>query len=414
MSFLLWISFFLTHLEGQSHKTFREERRQIEEDVTFEIGPFKLFPTILLSNVGYDSNVYHMSQYADPISDFTATFALRLRAYLLYRDWVILSFTEIPEYVFYLEQKNIQGWNNTFSTEAKFCVLHRFVLSGNYLNGNRRYRPSSEFDVPLYEKIIGYGGTFFYETARRTSFGLGTDVSKIRYEDVTQPDEQIPVSTSLNRQEKNLSLNFFYRVRPESNFFISGGYSEYKFEYVESQWRDSISYQVYTGIQFPLLGRLRGTLSVGYKKLIPQLKELYGYSGIVGNTNFDIRLGRFVFRVLYIRDIPFSYSSENLYFIQSTYGGGISFYLTQYFRIDYNINYGSGEYTDEILYPVPDGEDEMIKRRDEDINHSAGFVIRIMENTGVGLNVNFWDRTSNLPNYNRERVFFGLFITYDF
>ena len=55
-----------------------------------------------------------------------------------------------------------------------------------------------------------------------------------------------------------------------------------------------------------------------------------------------------------------------------------------------------------------------IYRKDKYWTHSAGIVYRIIENTGIGLTVSWWERQSNLIWVNRQRWTVGGFITYEF
>jgi len=247
-----------------------------------------------------------------------------------------------------------------------------------------------------------YRGSLFYETARRTSFGISASLEKISYEDITLPGEEIYLSRLLNREERSGNLEFYYRLFSESFFFISGGYTEYKFEHIQSRLRDSYSYQAYSGIRFPFLGRVRGTLSLGYKKLLPRSEEKKGFSGLVGNTSFDFRIRRFGLRFQYNRDCYFSYWSNSRYFIEDRYGAGISFYLTHFLRLDYNFSHGEANYPELMLLQMPDGQYEEIKRKDTYRIHTAGFVVRIIRNTGIGLMFNFWERESNYFCENRN------------
>ncbi len=399
---------------GQSYQSFKFELDQIVKKAKLRLGPFRILPTINFKNIGYDDNVYYQREEDNPASDFTGTVSPEIKLYFLFRNYLIFSFTENPECVYYFEQKRERRWNNTLSPAFKFLFLNRFVISGNYSYSNRRRRASSEFDVRANEKTRSYNGRFFYETARSTSFGFSGFIRKISYEDITLPGEEIYLSRALNRKEKNGNFEFYYRVFSESFFFIGGGYTEYKFEHVQSSWRDSSSYQVYSGIRFPLLGRVRGTLSLGYKKLIPIIEEKKGFTGFVGKSGLNFRLARFGFRLNYNRDIHFSYWTNNVFYNEDRYGVGISFYLTKFLRVDYNLSLGKANYPELISLRMPDGSYEEIKMKNIYRTHAAGFVFRIIRNTGIGLMVNFWKRESNYYWENRERMFFGGYITYEF
>lgn len=413
-TFLLLLFLISISSYGQSYQSFKFELDQILKRAKLRLGPFRILPTINFKNIGYDDNVYYQREEDNPASDFTGTVSPEVKVYFLFRNYLILSFTENPEYVYYFEQKRERRWNNTLSPAFKFLFRNRFVISGNYSYSNRRRRPSSEFDVRANEKTRSYNGRFFYETARRTSFGFSGLIRKISYEDITLPGEEIYLSRALNRKEKSGNFEFYYRVFSESFFFIGGGYTEYKFEHVQSSWRDSSSYQVYSGIRFPLLGRMRGTLSLGYKKLIPRIEGKKGFSGFVGNTGLNFRLWRFGFRLNYNRDCHFSYWTNSIFFIEDRYRGGVSFYIIKFLRVDYNLIYGESNYPEPVMLRMPDGRYEEIKRRDIHRTHIVGFVFRIIRNTGIGLMVNFWERTSNIPGVGRERMFVGGYVTYEF
>lgn len=407
---------FLTpvFMHGQGYQTFRSELDQIRERARWRIGPFRISSTIQFQNIGYDDNVYYQREEDSPISDYTAIVSAEATICFSFRNWLIISFSENPKYVHYEKEKRRRAFNNSYSPSLRLLVFNRFVISGDYQYQKAKLRTSSEFDAPRWAKVKRYNGSFFYETARETSFGFSGSIRKISYEDMTLPGERISLSSALNREEKNGGFEFYYRIFSESFFFINAGYTEYNFDDPQSRFRDSYSYQAYSGIRFPLLGRASGIISLGYKKLLPRSGEKQGFSGLVGNTGLDFRMGRFGFRFQYNRDARFSFMAENIYFIEDNYGAGMSFYLTQFLRLDYNFTYGEGNYPEVILLRTPDGQDEEIKRRDIYCTHSAGIVIRIIRRTGIGFRVNFWERDSNLLRASRNRMFVGGYITYEF
>jgi len=399
---------------SQSYRTFQSEINEITERAKWHLGPFRIYPMIQLRNIGYDDNVYRKREEDNPISDYTATISPQLRIYLLFKNWLILSFSENPEYVYFVKEKRERSLNNNYSPGIKFLIFHRVVLSGNYQFQRRRRRATSEFDVRANETLRSYTGSFFYETARGTSFGFSGVERKISYEDITLPGEEIYLSRLLNRREKSGNFELYYRILSESYFFVSGGYTEYQFEHIESQWRNSFSYQVYSGIRFPLLGRIRGTFSLGYKKLIPKQKWKSGFAGLVGNTSLDLRIRRFLFRILFNRDCNFSHWTNNVYFLEDRIGAGISFYLTRFLRLDYDFSYGENDYPEGMTIRMPEGRYQIIKRQDIYRTHTVGFAVRVIRSTGVGIRYNYWQRESNIQWVGRKNWFVGGYVTYEF
>jgi hypothetical protein len=405
---------FAVSAYGQGYQTFREEMEQITRRTKWQVGPFRIFPSIGLKDIGYDGNVYYQREQDEPVSDFTATFSPEIKVYVLYRNFLILSLTENPQYVYYAEQKRERRWNNIFSPEVKILFLNRFVISGGYEYENRRWRATSEFDVRANELRERIRGSFFYETARGTSFGLSASIVKISYEDITLPGEEIYLSLFLNREEESRNFEFYYKIFSNSFFFIDLSYVEYVFEHPESRWRDSYAYQVSSGIQFPLLGKIKGAFSLGYKKHVPLSQEKKEFSGLVGDTRLEFRVGRFKFQLEYLRNNHFSYWTESIFFIENRYGAGISFYLTEFLRLDYNYSYGRANYPEITTIMLPEEGVVEIKRKDVYNIHSLGFVVRFVESLGIGLRVNYWDRDSNYFYEDRNRSFIGAYVTYEF
>jgi len=403
-------------LFSQSYEAFRSERENILlKKSLFKFGPFRLYPRLRLRDIGYDGNVYRDHGDEGPVSDYTATLSLVIQTHVLFSNWLILSFEENPEYIHYFKIKRERALNNSFSPRIKMLLFNRFVLSGQYSYQNRRRRGSSEFDIRSDELTKRYTGRIFYETARRTMIGFSGSIRKISYEDITLPGEEIYHFRNLNREERLGAMQFYYRLSSRSTFFITAGYTEYKFDDIETQWRNAHSYQASTGLRFPLLGHMRGAVSVGYKQFVPQSKELKGFSTFIGSSSLDLRTGRFALRLGYSRNSHFSYSTSNVYFLEDRFRPGVTFYLAHFLKIDYNFSYGENRYPEPEILRFPDGRVEELKRRDIHKSHSVGFAVRIVGRMGVGISLTFWERASNFYlRGNREQMFIGMYLTQNF
>jgi hypothetical protein len=400
---------------SQAYQSFNSQLEEVKRNTRWQVGPFRLYPVLRFRDIGYDNNVYYQREEDSPVTDFTATISPQISVNVLYRDWMILSLVENPEYVFFAEQKREGGLNNSITPSIKLNLFYRFVLTGEYFYRKARRRASSEFDVRANEETQRAKGQFFYETPRKTSLGVTAQIERVRYENTVAPGTQIYLSRALDRTERTMNFELYYRVFAESFLFFTGGYTDYEFENTQSRWRDSYSYQFYSGIRFPLLGRVTGTFSFGYKRLLPKAGYKKRFSGYVGNTNLDISLGRFDIRLRYNKDCQFSFWTENAFFVEHIYGAGLSFYLLKFLRLDYDFTYGDNQYPEETLMRLPDESYLFINRRDQSYTHSVGFVVRLIRNIGIGLRGNFRRRESNDYRWgDRERWFMGGYLTYEF
>ena len=399
---------------GQNYVYFGSLLEEIDRMAKWQFGPFRISSYFQIRNIGYDSNIYQKAQDNNPVSDYTAVISLPSKFYVNYRNGIVFSLAAVPEYAFYASYKLERSFNYSLLPELRVRFFRWLILSGSTEYGRSRRRATSEFDIRVEEKSYSYRGSVFIETARLTALGFSGYIQDFRYEDIYAPGEESPLSRRLNRQERNGSLEFYYRVYSDTVFFLNGGYTEYNFQNPTSFFRNSYSYQVLSGLRFPLLGRIRGALTLGYKSLHPRTKGINGFSGLVGDTSFNLRISRFQFRGVYRRDCYFSFSQNNLFFVEGQGGAGISFYPTSFLRLDYDYRYGRSDYPGLLSVSLPDGAIEEIERQDRNRYHIISLVYRVAGDYGIGLTGNFWQRRSNFLQVERERFFVGAFLTYEF
>ena len=411
---LILISITFSSIIGQSYYTFSSEMSQIAERTRFKIGPFRLYPTFSITNIGYDDNVYYKRESDDPISDYTATLSPELQVNVLFRNYLILSFTENPAYLFYFKQTRERSWNNSLSSQFKLLLLNRFVLTGSYSKSNRKIRATSEFSARIRTLYEQYKMGFYYETPRQTALGLSVSSSRMYFKDEDIPGQNILYNRALGRRIKAAELEFYYRVFSESSLFMNLGYSEYDFADQLSRWRDAHSYHFNIGLRFPLTGRIQGLLSLGFRKMIPEDEGRKSFSGFTGSGEVEYKLKRFRFRLAYGRNSQFSYWTETVYFTEQNIGGGLSFYLTRFLRLNYDIRYGENHYPSPVNITRPDGSTFELGRKDIHRIHTFGFAFRVFGSTGIGFDVDWWERSSNYYLEGRDRYFIGVSIVQDF
>ncbi len=413
LAFLCFLTLpFTLKLGAQEYRTFRSDLESIKSEENWAFGPFRIDPSLAF-NLSYDSSVYGTYGTLEPVPDYIASIALPIAVYLPFRDRLILSFTDRPEYLYFFDLKDERSFNNSYSLGARLLLLNRFVFSGSYGFDRAKYRISSEIEQRVFQQTESSSASLFLETTRDTALGVIGSRSHFTYEDQTLPGGETPLSMSLNRTEDNLRLEFYRQVFVDGSFFLNFGYTDYTFLNPQSSYRDSYSYQANAGIRFPLLGRARGLLSLGYKNFIPREPDRKRFSGLVGNTELEFRFTRFNIRLQFLRDAPFSHYRDSIYFIENRAGAGLSFYLARFLRLDYDFSYGTSDYPDTVLVSLPDDTLQEIQIRETFRSHSASLVFRVVRNTGIGFRASYADRRSNYIN-NMDRWLAGLFLVYDF
>ena len=411
---LILIAICSSSVVGQSYYTFSSEMSRIAERTRFKIGPFRLYPIFSITNIGYDDNVYYRREQDDPISDYTATFSPELQVNVLFRNYLIISFTENPAYLFYFNQTRERSWNNSLSSQFKLLLLGRFVLTGSYGYSNRKMRTTSEFSARVRTINNGYEMGLYYETPRQTALGLSISSGRMTYGNDSLPDKNVSYYSTLSRRTTSGEFEFYYRIFSESSLFINLGYSEYNFIDLNYRWRDTHSYHFNIGLRFPLMGRMQGLLSIGYRKMIPEEEDRKSFSGFTGIGEIEYKFKRFRFRLSYGRNSQFSYWTDTVYFTEQNIGGGLSFYLTRVLRLSYDISYGENQYPESVDITLPNGSTFGLGRKDVHATHTLGFAVRVFGSTGIGFDIDWWDRSSNYYFEERDRYFIGVSIVQDF
>lgn len=398
---------------GQNYRNFQDELSGIRDKARWRLGPLLFFPSLRIQDVGYDDNVYLESAEESPVADYRANFSPEIRVKVVLGRSLILSFLENPEYMYYYKEKSRGGFGNSYSPGFRLLLLRRFVLSGSYEYQKHFRQLSREINLLTENISKSYYGELFFETPRMSSLGISADIREYTYENLELQGSPNSLAKELNHTEKSAHAELYYSLSPVRFFFMRAGYSEYSFKSVEARRRNSNSWQASAGIRFSPAGRIQGVLSLGYKELHPRESGLRTFSGIFGNTELSIRLGRFTLKTQYSRDPMFSYWNNVFYFVDHRYGGGLFFYLSQFLRLDYSFFQSRMNYPEPVLYQDASGSWN-IKRNDTENLHSAGLMIRLFRTTGLGISVNYADRRSSYPGVSYKRFFVGGYLSYEF
>ncbi len=137
------------------------------------------------------------------------------------------------------------------------------------------------------------------------------------------------------------------------------------------------------------------------------------FSGMVANTSLEWSINRFRFRIRYFRNTSFSLAS-NLYFVNEGFGSGVSFFLTQSIRLGYDFNYNKTRYPLPALDNLADGMNAENFRLDNYRLHSVRIIFRLIGDTGIGIDVNYWERNSNLIGLGRNNTSVLIYLTTSF
>lgn len=369
----------------------------------WKVGPFRIEPQIVLSDFGYDSNIYTQP---NAVSDYSFTAGPQINAFLTFGRKIFLSFSESPRYVYYMHTTRERTWNNYLNGSLSFLLNRFFIqLGAHWIDA--RQRLNYEIDIRPRLNDTGYDASILWQPTRRTSFELALHQSRYRYENPI--DDPNRIAGQLDRNQKILNFTIFNQLTPRTRAFLDFEYGRANFASPDNP-RESLSYAGYGGFVFSTLGRVNGRIRLGYKIYHPLVAGIADYRGLVGDSDISVSLFRsFALRGSYRRDVQFSISFISPYFIEESYGAGISYYfLRRRFRLDYD--YSQLRYD----YPIMGAAPASGARGDRIFMNTVGLFFRIGKSVGIGIRAGHYIRSINFYGLNINRDFVGLNLTYEF
>jgi Putative beta-barrel porin 2 len=288
---------------------------QSEPDLTavppIQAGPVSLYPTIVLRDVGIDSNVFNESM--EPKDDFTFTVNPGLRA-SLGKGAVRLIGKSSAGFVYYQTYSDQQSTNGEFEgrIETTSLRLQPFASAG-WLQTNDRI--GYEIDVRA--------------THARTSFMAGADFEMtavtaltawVRRNRQTYADGEqfmgVDLADQLDYTTDLAAAGAKFAVTPITTLTVAVELQRDRFH--TSPMRDADTVRVAPALQFGVDAAITGHVSAGYRDFNPRDPQLPRYRGFVmsagasytllGVTRFDVQANR---------DVMYSFDAAHPYYLAS-------------------------------------------------------------------------------------------------
>lgn len=321
----------------------RDLERQIDS-ASFNLGPFRIYPRFVLSNAGYDSDIYYGAT-PEPVKDYTFTAGPAFNVYLPLKKRIIFHIYESPQYVYFKETARERNWDNYFQGQVHF-LFNRFVVTAGMEKSQARQRWNTEIDIRLLRKVDAVQGSLLWQPTARMSFDFSYRTARYDYGESNL--ENFSFAERLNRDETLLNFTAYRDITSRTRFFLDAEYGFFDFAN-PSTMKNSKSYGGYGGFEFSPFGKVRGKVKVGYKYFNSLSPERKDYKGIVGDSSVSVRLMRpLTVRASYRRDVQFSVWFDNTYFLEDTYGVGGSIYLFRNIRLDYDYYRGRNSYPEDL------------------------------------------------------------------
>jgi hypothetical protein len=321
---------------------------QIVETTMWRLGDLRVNAALEVGEAGYNSDIYY-GFFGDPVPDATFTVSVPAQVIFPVSRRLILDLYDTPSYDFYVNTKRERGWNNAFVGFAHLA-LNRFYLRGGGELSNIRRRMSLELDVPIREKADSLDGFVLWQASRATSMALAYRGTAFDYGDAEYLGTSL--SETLNRKEEAFDLYGYIQPSPRFHFYVDGRYGTYVFASAAASFKDARSYSIFGGFSSLIraattgrAGAISGSARLGYTRFdVRDVAQVDG-SGLTGEVDLSIGILKLTTATVHFaRGFQFSVLAGATYYLQTSYGAGISRLLSKRTSVSYDFLLGRTTY----------------------------------------------------------------------
>ncbi|MGH9384232.1 MAG: hypothetical protein ACRD2N_08120 [Vicinamibacterales bacterium] len=370
-------------------------------DYRFQIGPLGLTPTLVIQNLGVDTNATLSAE--DPVRDFTFRATPGTR-YLLPIRRLRLSGTSTVSFQYWEKtksQRSIDVLNQAELTLAGNRVQPR--VFGRY--GRQRARPNLEIEATVAQLAQGLGVGADLRFSPRFVIQLEAEESREDFED--QLFRGASLSQQLNRTSQTVRTNARVALTPITTLVLTGVNVRERFQ--SSPLRDAESLTLHGGFETKPSALIAGKVMVGYRRFNALSASVPDYRGLVADIAASYTLfDRTRFGISGRRNLEFSAETDSPYYVGT--GGGVL--ITQMLGHGWDIQVGADR--DRLAYrtfsapatSVPSGRTEHVE------SLRGGFGFHVGDTARIGVEVAHAVRRSPVKALSYEGWRAGVKITY--
>lgn len=379
------------------------EPTDVRTDARGHVGPFYLTPGVRLKELGVDSNVFNSA--GEPQSDFTFTVTPIVNVSVPMARRALLTTTLASDLVWYAHYATERSIDPQVTARGE-VYLNRITLFGETAQLSTRQRPNYEIDVRSHraDDMVSTGARVALTS--KFSVEVSGHRDEIRYDSDAEFDAT-SLQRTLNRDTRGLQLTARHRLTPLTTLAVRAQVDQDRFLLTPS--RDSDSYRVLPGVEFAPQALLKGSAYLGYRKFTPVVQGgLRPFSGLVGELGLSYTLlGATTFGTSFRRDLTYSYSELQPFFVDTSFGASIRHALGSRFDV-----LGSA---DRHLYDyrsfLTAGLDDAL-RVDTTWNYAASVGYRVGRNGRIGFGASYMQRDSTVLWRAYDNLRFGTTFSY--
>jgi hypothetical protein len=373
--------------------------------VRVRIGPLWMNPSIGLSNLGIDENVFNDAPDRQPKKDFTAIITPKTDFWLrMGRTWLTAS---IDEQIVWFQKYSSERAANT-----RYSLGWRLPSAWVNINLGARYtkareRPGYEIDLRAPRAELAYIGAVEGRIMSKTFFGLRAERQTVDFDEAAV-FRSASLHDELNHVTTSGAVTLRHQITSLTSIEFNATRSEDRFEF--SPLRDSASTAFGTSVTFDPFALIKGTAAFGFRNFRPASPDVPAYSGgtmavdltytIFGTTRLAVRAAR---------DVQYSYDLAQPYYVQTGIDGSVAQQIFGPFDAVVRLVEQRLAYRDRVGIPVA-----VANRTDEVRSIGAGVGYHLGKDLRLGFNVDKARRESAVDSRPYEGLKYGTSLAYGF
>jgi hypothetical protein len=367
----------------------------------FQVGPLRFTPSITLTNLGVDTNVFREAD--NPQRDATAAIGPAVNLWLKAGP-SRLSGKVSGQYLYFDKFDSQRSWGTT--NEGRWELpLGRVTpfLTGNYID--TRQRNGYEIDTYARQRntSVGLGGDFLF--GGKTTISVSGKHDTVKY-DETESFDGVPLAPALNRASDIEQIQVRHKLTPLTTFVVAAQGVQDRFEF--EPVRDADSIRVLPGFEFKPFALISGSVAVGYRWFNPQDRVVPAYQGLIAAVDAKYSISATQIAVKINRDLTYSYQTTEPYYTLTDIGLTATERITTTWDVVGRAGWQSLAYQQFVLAATDGTSADHV---DHGRVYGAGIGYRVGQIFRIGFDANYYARTSEVDvtrNYNGLRYGFSI------
>lgn len=277
----------------------------------FQTGPVSFYPSVILQDVGVDSNVYNA--WTNPREDFTYTISPRLQAAVTSGSVRVVT-TGSAGFVYYRTLKDQQSVNG--ATSVRFERLSGRVRpfgGGELMRARERRGEDMDVRVRSVRNAANLGADV--QVSPITALTAWVRRDQVRYDEAEQ-FLGVSLAQQLNNTSEVIAGGAKFAVTPLTTITMAAEYQRDRFQW--NPVRDSNSLRVAPTVDFDAEAIVTGRASLGFRRFMPLDGRLSDFRGLVGSASLSHTLMNVTrFDLQADRDIDYSFDPVQPFFVRN-------------------------------------------------------------------------------------------------